>query len=81
MKLAVDVGAHTKGGKSAQPSSEGELWKRAFWFVPPLFISLVLIASPCRCCWAFDYRYSITMGRSPTLRDEELVYHYYFKTA
>ncbi|KAF9535370.1 fungal-specific transcription factor domain-containing protein [Crepidotus variabilis] len=31
LRLAIDVGAHTKSDKSSIPTAEGELWKRAFW--------------------------------------------------
>ncbi|KAF9526530.1 fungal-specific transcription factor domain-containing protein [Crepidotus variabilis] len=31
LRIAVDVGIHTKKGKESSPTTESELWKRAFW--------------------------------------------------
>ncbi|KAF9071113.1 fungal-specific transcription factor domain-containing protein [Rhodocollybia butyracea] len=53
MRMLQDVGAHRK--KSGPPTVLGELWKRAFWFVNYIDISMSMIVGRPRAISSDDY--------------------------
>lgn len=70
LRLAQDLGAHRRMTYSAIPTVEGELRKRAFWYVARQCISPRLSYS-FRCLIAMDRAMCTVLGRPCSIQDEE----------
>ncbi|KAI0324843.1 hypothetical protein GY45DRAFT_1391050, partial [Cubamyces sp. BRFM 1775] len=62
IRMVQDVGAHRQKTYNALSRAEGELWKRAFWY---------LMRPACRCLLSFDRTISFNLGGPCAMQDED----------
>lgn len=71
IRIAQDMGAHRRKTYGSTPTVEGELMKRAFWWVVPAYIRASRTHSYDRVLIMLDRSLSFSLGRNCCMEDEE----------
>jgi len=73
IRLAQDVGAHRRKTGRDSLTVEGELWKRAFWYISLSLTTFSLFIRRFRVLVCMDRSISAALGRPCAIQDEECV--------